>query len=74
VYGKLLKEAIDALPEGESKQTWKAKYNGLAEEIGYSAYPGIKSEVIDKTQVFDESSLIYALKNRKQDNLLFLYQ
>lgn len=74
VYGKLLKEAIDALPEGESKQNWKAKYNGLAEEIGYSAYPGIKSEVIDKTQVFDESSLIYALKNRKQDNLLFLYQ
>lgn len=74
VYGRLLKEAIDAMPEGESKQNWKAKYNGLAEEIGYSAYPGIKSEVIDKTQVFDESSLIYALKNRKQDNLPFLYQ
>lgn len=74
VYGKLLKEAIDALPEGENKQNWKAKYNGLAEEIGYSAYPGIKSEVIDKTQVFDESSLIYALKNKKQDNLPFLYQ
>ena len=55
------------MPEGESKQNWKAKYNGLAEEIGYSAYPGIKSEVIDKTQVFDESSLIYALKNKKQD-------
>jgi hypothetical protein len=53
------------MPEGESKQNWKAKYNGLAEEIGYSAYPGVKSEAIDKTQVFDESSLIYALKNRK---------
>lgn len=74
VYGKLLKDAIDAMPEGESKQNWKAKFNGLADEIKYPSYPGIKSQTIDKLQVFDEFSLIHALKNKKQDNLEFLYQ
>jgi len=30
--------------------------------------------MLDKTIVFDESKLIYALKHTKQDNLDFLYQ
>ena len=75
VYGKLLKDAIDALPEGQNKQNWKAKFNGLASEINSkSKYDGVKDQMLDKSIVFDERSLIYALKHRKQDNLDFLFQ
>lgn len=74
IYGKILKQGIDTLPEGKDKENWKAKFNGLADEIKYASYPGIKSQALDKTIVFDESKLIYALKHTKQDNLDFLYQ
>ena len=79
VYGKLLKQVIDTMSEGDAKEVWKAKYNGLVEELGSKAmgqpqYADVKSEVVDKSDVFNQDALIYALKHRKEANPQFLYQ
>ena len=74
-YGKLLRNAIDKMPDSPLKKQWMAKYNGIADVIGLSdTFQGISMEQFNPDIVFDQSRLINSLKNRKADNVDFLYQ